>query len=103
MHQTTLRFGPDLWAALEVESERLGVSVAHFVRDAALTRLALSQAPETGHEHVRAQVSHRRPTIEAELSSTGAVFAQAQLARDRAARLSAEADRVRDRTAVKGR
>jgi hypothetical protein len=39
MHQTTVRFGPDLWEALEEECATLGVSVAQFVRDAALTRL----------------------------------------------------------------
>jgi hypothetical protein len=39
MHQTTVRFGPDLWEALEEECSELGVSVAQFVREAALTRL----------------------------------------------------------------
>ncbi|HEX4734022.1 MAG TPA: hypothetical protein VH247_06375 [Thermoleophilaceae bacterium] len=40
MHQTTLRFGPDLWEALEQECALLGVSVAQFVRESALARLA---------------------------------------------------------------
>jgi hypothetical protein len=40
MHQTTVRFGGDLWGALEVEAKRLGVSVAQYVRDAALRRLS---------------------------------------------------------------
>jgi hypothetical protein len=39
MHQTTVRFGPDLWAALERESAEVGVSIAQFVRDSALARL----------------------------------------------------------------
>lgn len=39
MHQTTVRFSAELWEALEVECERLGVSVAQFVREAALTRI----------------------------------------------------------------
>jgi hypothetical protein len=42
MHQTTVRFGADLWEALERESERLGVSVAQYVREAALARLVYS-------------------------------------------------------------
>lgn len=42
MHQTTVRFGPDLWAALEVECARLGVSVAQYLREASLARLAYS-------------------------------------------------------------
>ena len=40
MHQTTVRFGPDLWEALEVECARLGVSVAQYLRESALARLA---------------------------------------------------------------
>ena len=40
MHQTTLRFGPDLWDALSEEAREAGVSVAQFVREAALARLA---------------------------------------------------------------
>jgi hypothetical protein len=39
MHQTTVRFGPDLWQALEQECERLGISAAQFLREAALARL----------------------------------------------------------------
>jgi hypothetical protein len=39
MHQTTVRFGPDLWTALEKECGRLGVSVAQYVRESALTRI----------------------------------------------------------------
>jgi hypothetical protein len=40
MHQTTVRFGTDLWDALEVECGRLGISAAQFVREAALARLS---------------------------------------------------------------
>ena len=40
MHQTTVRFGPDLWQALEQECSRLGVSAAQYLREAALARLA---------------------------------------------------------------
>jgi hypothetical protein len=39
MHQTTVRFGADLWRALDDECSKLGVSVAQFVREAALARL----------------------------------------------------------------
>jgi hypothetical protein len=44
MHQTTLRFSPDLWQALEEECRRLGVSVAQYLREAAIARLAYTAA-----------------------------------------------------------
>lgn len=44
MHQTTVRFGRDLWEVLEQEAERLGVSAAQYVRDATLARLAYAAA-----------------------------------------------------------
>ena len=40
MRATTVRFGEDLWAMLEAESRRAGVSAAQFVREAAIIRLA---------------------------------------------------------------
>jgi hypothetical protein len=42
MHQTTVRFGSELWADLAAEADALGVSVAQFIREAALARLAYS-------------------------------------------------------------
>ena len=41
MKATTVRFGEDLWAMLESESSRLGVSAAQFVREAAIIRLSI--------------------------------------------------------------
>lgn len=40
MRATTVRFGEDLWAMLDEESARAGVSAAQFVREAAILRLA---------------------------------------------------------------
>ena len=40
MHQTTVRFGIDLWEQIEREAALTGVSTAQFVREAALARLA---------------------------------------------------------------
>jgi hypothetical protein len=44
MHQTTLRFGADLWQTLEREAAGTGVSVAQYVRDAALMRVTYDAA-----------------------------------------------------------
>jgi hypothetical protein len=100
MHQTTVRFGPDLWAALVSESNRSGVSVAQYVRDAAVARLALAADRGRGPEQpgfatpLAAYEEPVRPgeRIDAQLSSAEAVRAQGQLARDRAKRLRSETD-----------
>lgn len=42
MRATTIRFTPELWALLQREAEREGVSVAQYVRDSALFRVAYS-------------------------------------------------------------
>ena len=44
MHATTVRFSGDLWELLLGESERHGVSVAQYVRDGALMRVASAMA-----------------------------------------------------------
>jgi hypothetical protein len=100
MHQTTLRFGPDLWVALLSESARSGVSVAQYVRDAAVARLALAGDRERRADQeefpppLAAAGDPVRPDqrIGARLSSAEAVRAQGQLARDRAKRLRSETD-----------
>lgn len=42
MRATTIRFTPELWELLQREAQREGVSVAQYVRDAALFRVAYS-------------------------------------------------------------
>src|SRR5438309_11981192 len=44
MRATTVRFGTDLWDMLDREAGLSGVSVAQYVREAALARLAYSAA-----------------------------------------------------------
>src|SRR5215208_5433720 len=41
MRATTVRFGEDLWAMLEREASRSGLSAAQFVREATILRLAM--------------------------------------------------------------
>jgi GAF domain-containing protein len=41
MRATTVRFGEDLWAMLEEEAARSGLSAAQFVREATILRLAM--------------------------------------------------------------
>jgi hypothetical protein len=103
MHQTTVRFGRDLWVVLEQEAERLGVSAAQYVREATLARLAYAAALQEEAVASReafewagqAPLSER---VQAQMESAEALQAQGQLARDKAERLRAEAEALRGRS-----
>lgn len=56
MHQTTVRFGPDLWEALSAECERLGLSAAQYLREAALARLVYTAGKRGDEEYDEALV-----------------------------------------------
>jgi GAF domain-containing protein len=56
MRATTLRFDDDLWAVVEAEARRCGVSAAQFVRDATVMRATL-EAQRRGDSDAEAAVS----------------------------------------------
>jgi len=109
MHQTTLRFGPELWTQLEAAALRAGISIAQYVREAALERLAraavtealeadLADAPEPDHglERVQhAEDAHLQALSERE--SSEALWAQNRLTRARAQKLREQAARLRSK------
>jgi hypothetical protein len=120
MHQTTVRFGPDLWAALEDECARLGVSVAQYLREAAIARLAYTagrtgqpdyefaligagaHAISEGRPDGGAQLSDRpMPRVSAESAeqvlAAAAVSAQSKLVRARAGEVREQAAQLRRR------
>jgi hypothetical protein len=96
MHQTTVRFGPDLWAQIEQEARKTGVSAAQYVRDATLARLAYTagqrgdamyaEGPPPGRAAPPGamQAEHARVHARGAVSDSSAVWAQARLARERA-------------------
>jgi len=71
MHQTTVRFGPDLWDELVVEAARAGVSVAQYVRDAALMRVAYTRGRD-GDPHYEAALESVSTHEDTELESARA-------------------------------
>ncbi len=119
MHQTTVRFGADLWEALEEECASLGVSVAQYLREAALARLAYAAARrgDLDFEHALDFATEGRvrqqppaaPTLaeppteaataveraQLEVSDSAALWAQGRQARRRAQQLRDETARAR--------
>jgi hypothetical protein len=95
MHQTTVRFGEDLWEALEVEAERLGVSVAQYVRDAALRRLSYDAGRRDEFDAFGEHQSSTPPVPDIETSSSAALWAQGRQARRRAAELRSQTVKTR--------
>ena len=106
MHQTTLRFPEDLWEFLEQEARSLGVSVAQYVREAALARAAYDAGRRGEHLFVdpavirgqaglhppvpappqtaaRGAIAEARETV----TDSEAVWAQARLVRRRSEQL----------------
>jgi hypothetical protein len=106
MHQTTVRFGPDLWQSLEQEARRLGVSVAQYVRDSALARLSYTQGlADGGSGRSPVWAGRQEPLSESvllQLDSAAAVKAQGRIARARAQRARAEAGEIRQRVKSAG-
>jgi hypothetical protein len=106
MHQTTVRFASDLWEALEEEASRSGISVAQYVRDAALARLMYSAARRGDTLFDAGLADGARPDLASaaalprrELSDSPALWAEGRLARRRARQLRAASGRLR-RTAA---
>ena len=119
MHQTTLRFPQDLWRFLEQEAADLGVSVAQYVREAALARAAYDagrrgdslfidqgvlpaaagvpgQPPPTPELTVSGAIAGARETV----TDSSAVWAQARLVRRRSEVLREQTEAYkRDRAA----
>jgi hypothetical protein len=101
MHQTTVRFGADLWRELVNEADRVGVSVAQYVRDAALVRLARNSALWDDSPSGAGTADDLGPLREMNagtLASSSALAAQADLAQQRARRLRREAAATRRHT-----
>ncbi len=61
MRATTIRFTPELWALLQREAEREQVSVAQYVRDAALFRVAYGAGVRREQEPLEPDADAPRP------------------------------------------
>jgi hypothetical protein len=61
MRATTIRFTPELWELLEQEAAQEGVSVAQYVRDASLFRVAYAAGSRGEAPRPRAAHTRRRP------------------------------------------
>jgi hypothetical protein len=98
MHQTTVRFSADLWHEVEREAADAGVSIAQYVREAALARVAY-EAGRRGDPGFEAALAHAgapgtiaaqrtaastaRHEAAVEMDSSAALWSQSELARRR--------------------
>ena len=99
MHQTTVRFSSELWGMLEVEAAHAGVSVAHYVRDSVLARLAFAAgqrsaaaAPLDWADPSFASALSAKSGAHSQSEAAAAVQAQARLQTARALRLRERAE-----------
>src|SRR5436189_61950 len=104
MHQTTVRFGVDVWEELEAECRRLGVSAAQYLREAVLARLmyasgrrgerayeaalatagaAPSDSAKAGGDWINNAVRGQVEAVLGQRETTTAVIAQSEHARAR--------------------
>ena len=90
MHQTTVRFGSDLWDALDAECEKLGVSIAQYVREAALARLMYA-AGARGDDRFESAIS----TAQNQAADSAALWAQGRQAQRHSRELREESARRR--------
>jgi hypothetical protein len=115
MHQTTVRFGPDLWEALEEECRHLGMSAAQYLREAALARLSFTAGRRGDPAYAEAlsaagaapiQVPEPPDRVDLHAVQSGlrdsrqdgdAVAAQSKQALERSRELRARSDRLRRR------
>jgi predicted DNA-binding protein len=96
MHQTTIRFGHELWQELEDAAERGGVSVAHYVREAAIERLVRRGGFGPVDRAVKRLADAEFSTAAAREAST-ALAAQSRLAASRSRQLRDQAQATRKR------
>jgi GAF domain-containing protein len=94
MHQTTVRFGSDLWEQLQTAADRQGVSVAQFLRESAIIRLASERAPARVPA-VPGSAKSVREDAHAVNKESSAVWAQARQARARAVSLRGDSRQAR--------
>ena len=110
MHQTTVRFSPDLWEALEAECSQLGISAAQYLREAALARLSYTAGRRGDEPYALALVDagvsapaappaalERRTESTVQVLAATAVSAQGEHARRRAREVREQAADLRRR------
>jgi len=91
MRATLVRFGEEQFEELKVEAAREGVSVAQFVREAVVARIAYARGRrgEGQSAGALADASRARTTARRVVSESGALRAEGAQARTQAERLRA--------------
>jgi hypothetical protein len=105
MQATLIRFGPELFSELKAEARSNGVSVAQYVREAVVARMAytaglrgdpsyrLSRVVDGAPEHVRTAAGRVRADSVRVRAESSAVRAESSQAKDQSRRVSERAGR----------
>jgi hypothetical protein len=64
VHQTTVRFDRDLWDELAQAADTDGISVAQYVREAAVARLARSQPADRIEQRLREPADRHTESVD---------------------------------------
>jgi hypothetical protein len=92
MRATLVRFGPDLFEELKGEAERSGVSVAQFVREAVVARIAYQAGRRGELGYVPSAAARTRAESQRVRSEAAAVRAESEQAGRKAKRVRERID-----------
>jgi hypothetical protein len=90
MRATLVRFGPELFEELKAEAERSGVSIAQFVREAVVARIAYSAGRRGEDGYALPHAKHVLSESERLRDEAAALRAQGRQAAGHARRTRAE-------------
>jgi hypothetical protein len=101
MQATLIRFGPELFVELKAEAERSGVSVAQYVREAVVARMAYTAGlrgdPTYGVGHLDGRAESLRTAAGRVRSDSARVRAESSAVRAESTQAKGQSQRLKDR------
>jgi hypothetical protein len=92
MRATLVRFGPDLFEELKAEAARSGISVAQFVREAVVARIAYNAGKRGERSYEPSRAANARDQARRVREESAAVRAESKQAATQAHRVRAKTE-----------